>query len=112
MTQFGKRLASIQTNQDGIVEATFTDGTTDSGNLIIGADGAHSAVRDFLFASSPNDNKMLTCPIVVSSCITTLDPQVALNIRKLNPTYYMTLDPTGLMAWASGMFPSFSPFPP
>jgi len=34
-----------------------------------------------------------------------LDPQVAVDIRKINPTYYMTLDHTGLMAWASGGFP-------
>jgi hypothetical protein len=66
-------------------------------------------VREFLFESSPEDAKLLPCPIVVSTCIAKLDPQVALDIRKVNPTYYMSLDPTGLMAWASGTSPLISP---
>jgi hypothetical protein len=79
-------------------------------------------VREFLFESSPEDNIMLSCPIMVSSCLAKLDRQVALDIRKINPTYYMTLDPTGLMAWASGnpslfflrldLLPFFSPASP
>ncbi|KAK0649161.1 hypothetical protein B0T16DRAFT_456598 [Cercophora newfieldiana] len=99
--RFGKALVSIQVKEDGLVESIFADGNTEVGNLVIGAEGAHSVVRDFLFESSPEDAKLLSCPIVVSSCLAKLDPQVALDIRKINPTYYMTLDPTGLMSWAS-----------
>jgi 2-polyprenyl-6-methoxyphenol hydroxylase-like FAD-dependent oxidoreductase len=46
--RFDTRIAEI-TQSDGAVEARLTDGTTLSADLIVGADGPHSAVRRLVF---------------------------------------------------------------
>ncbi len=43
----GKQLTGVA-ETDGIVTATFADGTTDTADLLIGADGARSIVRDYV----------------------------------------------------------------
>ncbi|KAJ0413358.1 hypothetical protein BJY00DRAFT_61473 [Aspergillus carlsbadensis] len=47
---FGKRVVSIhddeQANPDGKITVTFDDGTHDTADMLIGADGIHSAVRN------------------------------------------------------------------
>ncbi|KAA8880595.1 FAD-dependent monooxygenase [Nocardia colli] len=42
---YGKRLIGARTTADGRVQASFADGTTAVGDLLIGADGIHSRVR-------------------------------------------------------------------
>jgi 2-polyprenyl-6-methoxyphenol hydroxylase-like FAD-dependent oxidoreductase len=49
---YGKRLISA-TSQDGQVTAHFHDGTSVGADVIIGADGIHSAVRAIIDPSSP-----------------------------------------------------------
>lgn len=50
--RLGTRMASL--DDDGTtVTATFTDGTTDSGDMLIGADGAHSLVRTHVLGEAP-----------------------------------------------------------
>lgn len=82
--------------------ATFIDGTAETGHLLIGADGAHSATRKWLFRSSPEKGAMLETPIVASVAITTLRPDIAVAVRNLNPRAYLTMDSDGLVTWASG----------
>ncbi|MEV8240125.1 FAD-dependent urate hydroxylase HpxO [Microbacterium testaceum] len=43
----GKQLTGVS-EADGVVTATFADGTTDTADLLIGADGARSLVRDYV----------------------------------------------------------------
>jgi FAD-dependent urate hydroxylase len=43
----GKQLTGVS-EADGVVTATFADGTTDTADLLIGADGARSIVRDYV----------------------------------------------------------------
>lgn len=45
--QLGKQLTGVS-ESDGVVTATFTDGSTDTADLLIGADGARSLVRDYV----------------------------------------------------------------
>jgi 2-polyprenyl-6-methoxyphenol hydroxylase-like FAD-dependent oxidoreductase len=44
----GKKLQSVETTQTGGVVATFEDGTSASGDFLIGCDGVHSKTRQFV----------------------------------------------------------------
>lgn len=47
--EYDKRLSSVSVDKAaGTVHVTFTDGTSATGNHLIGADGSHSIVRKFL----------------------------------------------------------------
>jgi 2-polyprenyl-6-methoxyphenol hydroxylase-like FAD-dependent oxidoreductase len=100
-TQYGKKLESIFT-ADRIVMATFADGTSDWGNLLIGADGAHSVTRKCLFTSSPQDGALLQSPVFTSTTLSTFDPDIAVALRKLNTQFCLTFSPSGLYTWFSG----------
>lgn len=50
---FGKRLTDIDTTADGGVIARFEDGTTASGDLVIGCDGIHSRTRELILPDAP-----------------------------------------------------------
>ena len=49
---FGKKLQGIQGNAQGVV-ATFADGTTAEGSLLVGCDGVHSRVRALINPGAP-----------------------------------------------------------
>jgi 2-polyprenyl-6-methoxyphenol hydroxylase-like FAD-dependent oxidoreductase len=51
--EYGKRLVDATTPSDGGVIASFADGTTAEGDLLIGADGLHSRVREILDPGCP-----------------------------------------------------------
>lgn len=42
--RYGKKLVSVEETEDG-VEVAFADGTADEGDVLLGCDGIHSAVR-------------------------------------------------------------------
>jgi len=50
---FDKRLARIEDRADRPVVAHFTDGSSAEGDLLIGADGVHSAVRQHVIPDGP-----------------------------------------------------------
>jgi FAD-dependent urate hydroxylase len=50
--QFGKRLVDAEASADGVA-ARFSDGTTATGDLLVGADGVHSATRRLLDPAAP-----------------------------------------------------------
>ncbi|MFE4196691.1 FAD-dependent oxidoreductase [Paenarthrobacter sp. NPDC056912] len=50
--EYGKRLAGVKEAPDGVT-AVFADGTSARGDLVVGADGLHSAVRPVIDPSSP-----------------------------------------------------------
>jgi 2-polyprenyl-6-methoxyphenol hydroxylase-like FAD-dependent oxidoreductase len=50
---FDKRLARIEDRADRPVVAHFTDGSSAEGDLLIGADGVHSAVRPHVIPDGP-----------------------------------------------------------
>ena len=45
---FNKRLQSIEEKEDSTVVLHFKDGTTATADALIGADGIHSVVREFI----------------------------------------------------------------
>ncbi|KAG0060778.1 hypothetical protein BGZ89_011974 [Linnemannia elongata] len=54
-----KKLMSFQQNHQGVM-ARFSDGSTIHGDVLVGADGAHSAVRHHLFKTLKEQNKLPT----------------------------------------------------
>ncbi|MET7257399.1 FAD-dependent monooxygenase [Dyadobacter fermentans] len=50
--EFGKRLVAIG-QREGTVTVSFADGSTAEGDLLIGCDGIHSAVRRAVFPDAP-----------------------------------------------------------
>ncbi|MCC6461707.1 MAG: FAD-dependent monooxygenase [Saprospiraceae bacterium] len=58
--QLGKRLRSILQTPE-MVQVTFEDGTTATGDVLIGADGIHSATRRSLFGELPLRYSGQTC---------------------------------------------------
>ena len=51
--EYGKRLVSARPAADGGVVTRFADGTQDSGDLLIGADGIHSTTRRIIDPAAP-----------------------------------------------------------
>ena len=52
--EFGRRLVGAGADTSGAVTATFDDGSRKSGDLLVGADGIHSAVRGIIDPSAPS----------------------------------------------------------
>ncbi|GAA1998735.1 FAD-dependent urate hydroxylase HpxO [Microbacterium ulmi] len=50
--RLGRRMVSLD-EQDGRVTATFADGSTDTADLLLGADGARSITRDYVTQAEP-----------------------------------------------------------
>ncbi|MBN6034174.1 FAD-dependent oxidoreductase [Amycolatopsis sp. 195334CR] len=53
-TEFGKKLATAEVTGSGGVQASFEDGSTAEGDVLIGADGVHSTVRRLVDPSAPD----------------------------------------------------------
>jgi 2-polyprenyl-6-methoxyphenol hydroxylase-like FAD-dependent oxidoreductase len=49
---FGKKMASVSTDEHGVI-ATFADGTTAEGSLLVGCDGVHSRTRQLINPDAP-----------------------------------------------------------
>jgi FAD-dependent urate hydroxylase len=52
VVEFGKRLVSAEVTRGG-VQAQFDDGTSASGDLLVGCDGVHSATRSIIDPEAP-----------------------------------------------------------
>lgn len=98
--QYGKELVSIATTEQGVT-ATFKDGTTENGSLLIGCEGAHSVARNWLFQAAPNEADMIELPISSFTTLAKLGREMALTVRNVHPTYWITMDPTGLFTFYS-----------
>lgn len=81
---------------------TFEDGTQETGNLLVGSEGAHSPTRDFLLG--PKEAELLPSPAVASVTITTLSREASIALRKLHPRYTISFHPNGTFTWMSSEF--------
>jgi 2-polyprenyl-6-methoxyphenol hydroxylase-like FAD-dependent oxidoreductase len=52
--EFGRRLADVTSGASGTVTAVFEDGGQATGDLLVGADGIHSAVRPLIDPTAPS----------------------------------------------------------
>ncbi|KAG0038842.1 hypothetical protein BGZ83_002975 [Gryganskiella cystojenkinii] len=54
---YGKKVMSMQQNKEGVM-IRCADGTTYHGDVLVGADGAHSGVRQHLYKTLEKENKL------------------------------------------------------
>jgi 2-polyprenyl-6-methoxyphenol hydroxylase-like FAD-dependent oxidoreductase len=83
-----------------LATAVFEDGTREVGNLLIGAEGAHSKVRNFLLG--PERAALKKSPLVSSGTIAKLPAVTALQFKNLHPRYLITFHPNGYFVWIGG----------
>lgn len=76
---------------------TFEDGSKETGNLLIGTDGAHSRVREYLLGKEKA--ALVPSPIVASATISRLPEQVVGTLRGLHPRYCIAFHPDGYFNW-------------
>jgi 2-polyprenyl-6-methoxyphenol hydroxylase-like FAD-dependent oxidoreductase len=87
----------VELKGDNLVTAHFEDGTEATANLLIGAEGAHSRVRDFLLG--PETAALNPSPVVASLVLTTLNTEAAQSFLKLHHRSSICFHPDGYFMW-------------
>ncbi|CRG89130.1 hypothetical protein PISL3812_06166 [Talaromyces islandicus] len=89
--QFGKKLVDITTTETGVV-ASFSDGTQYSGDLLVGCDGPHSKVRQYLVGAElakPADIDL----VMINHAVGGYSASQARVLRKYHPIGKLGYDP-------------------
>ena len=90
--------------EKGQVTVTFENGSSVTGNLLIGADGARSRVRDYLLGTEKGALQSL--PLMGVSIVTELPGDVSKTIRtKLHDLLFMGIHPTGVITFCARELP-------
>jgi 2-polyprenyl-6-methoxyphenol hydroxylase-like FAD-dependent oxidoreductase len=92
----------MQVLPEGAVTLTFEDNTTATGACVIGADGSHSKVRDFLCGGKAQTQDT---GITMINHVTKFDAATAKLMRIHHPIVKLAFGPTGnggLMAGTDG----------
>ncbi|KAL8721858.1 MAG: hypothetical protein Q9225_001535 [Loekoesia sp. 1 TL-2023] len=96
--QYSKRLSVIDCPDNSTsVTARFEDGSAVTGNLIIGADGANSRVRDFLLG--PSKAALEPLPLLGCGAVESLPADISRKIRDINDLYFVAYHPEGVCAF-------------
>ncbi|KAL8891574.1 MAG: hypothetical protein Q9215_001438 [Flavoplaca cf. flavocitrina] len=92
--QYSKRLRNVECPHDSeTVTVLFEDNTSATGNLLVGADGANSRVREFLLGKE----KAALQPLALFGCgaVETLSADISRRIREINNLYIAAYHPEG-----------------
>ena len=92
---YGKTLSSITYPNPGQVTATFADGTSSTGTLLIGADGTHSTVRQLIFNNAPTALAKTVPYNAINLHVHYNSPSKALHVRQHHPIMYHAIHPLG-----------------
>ncbi|KAK7755112.1 hypothetical protein SLS62_002927 [Diatrype stigma] len=96
---WGKRLAAVSSNGRKAT-ATFRDGTSESADMLIGSDGAHSLVREFLVG--PERAALQSSPLAASVAMAKLPAFAAEKFKQLAPRFLLGFHPLGYFCWIGG----------
>ncbi len=80
--------------------ATFEDGTSETADLLIGAEGAHSIVREYLVG--PEKAALQPSPLVASATMARLPKAAAEKFKELAQRFLITVHPSGHFFWIGG----------
>lgn len=106
--KWGKTLTGIKYSDDGEkVTAHFADGTEYRGDLIVGADGPRSKVRELLLGTERARSQALGV-VQNTTLVKYGTAEKALHVRSGNPLFYLGYNPDGIVNFVSGM-PLLSP---
>ncbi|KAL8956290.1 MAG: hypothetical protein Q9183_006348 [Haloplaca sp. 2 TL-2023] len=97
---WGKSICDITYSDDGkTVTAHFSDGTQDTGSLLIGTDGPHSATRGILVGEERS--KCTPIDFAATMCFSTHPRDKALFLRSSphHPLFQAAPNPSGTFAW-------------
>ncbi|KAF2109451.1 hypothetical protein BDV96DRAFT_585623 [Lophiotrema nucula] len=90
--RYDKRLSNITYSDDGkTVTAHFTDGTSETGSFLVGADGARSTTRSLLLG--PEQGAIHRLPYAATFVHSKFTTEQALYLRKFHPLYLATAHP-------------------
>lgn len=93
---YGKKLKSV--SSDGkLATATFEDGTKATGDLLIGTEGAHSVVREYLVG--PEKANLNMSPLVASVTMAKLPVEAALKFQEMTRRLMVIFHPDGYFNW-------------
>jgi 2-polyprenyl-6-methoxyphenol hydroxylase-like FAD-dependent oxidoreductase len=81
--QWDKAINGIETAQDGTVTASFDDGTSSEGSLLVACDGGSSRVRGLLFP----DHQKHHIPVRLMGVKIDCTPDEIEPLRKLDPFF-------------------------
>ena len=98
LQKYGKRLSSVSCPEDrSSVTAGFEDGSAVTGNLLVGADGANSRVREYLLGSEKASLQSL--PLLGCVALESLPADISHKIRDVNDLYFVSYHPDGVCAF-------------
>ena len=98
--RFNKRLTNITYSDDGrLVTAHFEDGTSSTGRILIGADGARSVVRKLVVKAGPEAAESRRLPICATFIHARYTAEQAVALRKHHPLYLAAIHPRGYFSF-------------
>jgi 2-polyprenyl-6-methoxyphenol hydroxylase-like FAD-dependent oxidoreductase len=97
---FNKRLANITYSSDRkLVTAHFDDGSSATGRIILGADGARSAVRKLIVRAGAEAAESKRLPVCATFIQARYTAEQAVELRKHHPLYLAGIHPRGHFAF-------------
>lgn len=98
--RFSKRLANITYSSDRkLVTAHFDDGSSATGRIIIGTDGARSAVRKLIVRAGAEAAESRRLPVCATFIQARYAAEQAVELRKHHPLYLASIHPRGHFAF-------------
>lgn len=98
--QYGKVMTGAFLTDDGRVKLAFTDGSSATGSMLVGCDGAKSRARECLVGADAA--KLTSAPVSMFNFPYKLPAELATRIRNMNQLFITSIHPDhGTMFWLS-----------